>query len=301
MKKKARFDFQMEVINTDKASGHIKARLLPDIRRYVEVERDGKRFYLDKYLNVLISMEEMASNMKDLPIFHLSPSIDSTPDYASRRREAVTQELGGGEYISPPEIANRHKEFLAEPGTRDISFLSVDICGSTAYRLKNSKGFDQAYAIFLRELGTVVGQFNGTILKTTGDGFIAYVDHPSFTSQCDATIDMCLSLLVVVRDAVNPALSLSNLPPLIIRVGADYGPAHTRNVNIPSTGFSTVEVSSDALNRAVKIQESSEPGELRIGRELYELVHVQWLERATEVKFDGTTVGINDYKVYRVQ
>ena len=37
-----------------------------------------------------------------------------------------------------------------------------------------------------------------------------------------------------------------------------------------------------------------------IGRLLYELVHVKWLERAHEVSFDGASVGISDYQVYRI-
>lgn len=61
-----------------------------------------------------------------------------------------------------------------------------------------------------------------------------------------------------------------------------------------------MEIASDALNRAVKIQESAEANQLRIGRDLYELIHVQWLERAEEVAFDGQSVGIPGYKTYKV-
>jgi hypothetical protein len=49
-----------------------------------------------------------------------------------------------------------------------------------------------------------------------------------------------------------------------------------------------------------KIEKSGDPNEFRIGRRLYELIHVKWLERATEVSFEGANVGIPGYKVYRV-
>jgi len=99
---------------------------------------------------------------------------------------------------------------------------------------------------------------------------------------------------------VNPALQEAGLYPLKIRIGADYGPAQTRHVEIPPTGFSQAEVASDALNRACKIEKSGRPNEFRIGRRLYELIHVKWLERATEVSFDGASIGIPGYKVYQV-
>ena len=85
-----------------------------------------------------------------------------------------------------------------------------------------------------------------------------------------------------------------------LRIGADYGTAEIHRLEVPATGFSKFDVASDALNRAVKIEKSCGENEFRIGYSLYELIHVQWLERAKEVPFDGASVGIPDYKVYEV-
>ena len=57
---------------------------------------------------------------------------------------------------------------------------------------------------------------------------------------------------------------------------------------------------SDALNRAVKIEEACKPNELLIGRCFYQLIHAGWLERATEVPFEGAQVGMPGYKTYRI-
>jgi hypothetical protein len=73
-----------------------------------------------------------------------------------------------------------------------------------------------------------------------------------------------------------------------------------RHLEVPATGFSEPEVASDALHRAVKIEKSCNPNEFRIGRRLYELIHVKWLERGTEVPFDGSKVGIPGYRVYQI-
>lgn len=300
MEKKGRFDFEIEKVDLIKEDGTFHMRIRPHRKRYSTVEKDGKSYYLDKYLKLLVPIEEMVNQMAGLPIFRLAPSIESTPDYANDRLQHVTNELQGGTHQPPTERASQHQDLSGED-IRDLAFLSVDICGSTAYRRADPKGFERAYEVLIRELGTLVGQFHGDILKLTGDGFIAYIDHPSFTSQCDATIDLGLSLLVLVRETVNPALRSIGLAPISIRVGADYGEATMRKIFIPSTGYKSVEVASDALNRAVKIEQSCESNQFRIGRELYELVHVGWLERSTESQFDGASVGIPDYKVYLVQ
>jgi class 3 adenylate cyclase len=301
MHKKGRFDFVIERATGDDDDERIvRIAIRPDPRRYSEVKQDGTTYFLDKYLKVLVPLDEMHKEMAGLPIFRLSPTIQSSRDYANSRREHVTNELQGGNHTPPQERASPHQDLTASE-LRDLAFLSVDICGSTAYRKDDSQGFEKAYAILIRELGTLVGQFNGSILKLTGDGFIAYIDHPSFTSQCDATIDLGLSLLVLVRDTINPSLHTIGLSPIAIRVGADYGPATMRTITIPATNYQSVEVASDALNRAVKIEQSCDPNQFRIGRELYELVHVQWLERSTEVPFAGESVGIPDYRVYALR
>jgi len=300
MAQKCRFDFQIEILECDETNHTFKASIVPDPRRYEQVSEHGDKYFLDKYLKVLISAAEMASQMEGLPIYHLQPSIDSTSEYANSRRAALEVETQTGEYRPPKELPTRHSDFSSDDNGKDLSFLSIDICGSTAYKLNDSSGFERAYDIFIRELGTIVGQFNGAILKTKGDGFIAYIDHPSFTSQCDATIDLGLSLLYLLKNSVNPALVDAGLGPMEIRIGADYGAATIRQLSIPATGYNGTEVASDALNRSVKIEESCEPGQFRIGRALYELIHVKWLERSKEVAFDGSGVGDDQYKVYLV-
>jgi class 3 adenylate cyclase len=271
----------------------------PDPRRYERVAKDGEPFLLDKYLKVLIPFQEIIKGLDGLPTFASPRTISSAPDYALKRREAVEREIETGEYLPPAEIPKHHEPFSAE--VRDVAFLSVDICGATSRRATDPDGFDAAFRMFLRELGTLVGQFHGTVLKTTGDGFIAYVDLPAFTIETDTAVDLGLSIVLMVKDTINPALEKLGQPPMEVRVGVDYGPAKLENLWIAATEFAHADLVSDALNRAVKIEESCAPNEIRIGRALYELLHVQWLERCEDVLFDCAQVGIDGYQVYRVR
>ncbi len=299
-----RMDFEQELVRADETTRAASFVIRPHSRRYQEVTRDGEVYFLDKFLKTLIPKDEIEKSILeqfgDLPVHTLSPSVDSMPAYANTRKEALLAELEGSSYLAPKEPADPHKDLPPDQEPKWLTFLSVDICGSTALRKSNRAGFDKALPIFLREMATLVGQFHGAILKITGDGFIAYIDHPSYTRQADNTIDLGLSFLVVLRDSINPALVRAGLPQLQIRVGADCGEATVSEFNVPTTGYSSFEVASDALNQAVKIQEAAEAGELLVGRSLYELLHVGWLERSTLAEARSHNLADRDYEVYFV-
>jgi class 3 adenylate cyclase len=302
IRRPVRADFVSEVLRVDEATRVVTMRMLPDPRRYQEIKRDGQTLYLDKYLGYAFSLEDLAAgNWNGLPCYSLSPSIEHSGDYAAARQSALEEEVDSGTYVPPDETARGHRNLEIDTEQRGVGFLSVDICGSTAMRKRDPVAFDRAFALFTRELGTVVGQFNGSILKMKGDGFIAFIDHPSFTRLCDNLVDLGLTLLVVLHGSINPALANMGIDPLHVRVGADYGEAVIKKITIPATGYETTEVASDALSRAVKIEEACAPNEFWIGRDLYELVHVGWLERGAQVEFDGNLVGLPGYPVYRMQ
>jgi class 3 adenylate cyclase len=302
--RRQRSDFKIEVLSFDEDTGLVQVALTPDPRRYEKIEINGKTEFLDKYLNCVMGQEvlqSMADQMKGTPIYILDPKISNTQEYANARIDPLRAQLETGKYLAPNEQPYLHKPLLSEQEI-PVTFVSLDICGATALRTQNPAGFDKAHEIMISELGTTVGQFGGAILKVTGDGFIAFFDHPSFTRQSDNAIDLGLSLITVLREAVNVALEEKGLPLLKIRVGAEHGDAVMKRINIPSTGFSALDVVSDALNYAVKIQESCRPNEFRIGRYLYETAHVQWLERAEVVPpSPENQFGIPRYQIYSVR
>ncbi|MGN6124672.1 MAG: hypothetical protein ACTHOJ_17145, partial [Sphingomonas oligoaromativorans] len=174
IRRPVRADFVSEVLSVDEATHIVTMRMLPDPRRYQEIGRGGETFYLDKYLGYTFSRDDLAAgNWDGLPCYTLSPSIEHSGDYAAARQSALEEEVDSGTYVPPSETARGHRNLAVDTEQRGVGFLSVDICGSTAMRKRDPVAFDRAYAMFTRELGTVVGQFNGSILKIKGDGFIA--------------------------------------------------------------------------------------------------------------------------------
>lgn len=290
--------FEKAKLDEETRTAYFSAK--PDPRRYECVTIENSVFYRDKYLRTLVSMDSIHQQIAGLPIHRLNPTIESAEHYADLRQTAISCHLSGGDYAEPEGVKGKHKP-LELTKQKNLTFISVDICKSTSYRAADPESYEKAYPIIINELGAAVAHFSGCIYKTTGDGFIAYIDFPAFTNQCDATIDLGLTLIKLMYSAINPALENINIKKMDIRVGADFGPAEMRPVSIKSIGYHATEVASDALNRAVKIEQSCAPGEFRIGRNLYELIHVQWLERAQQVNLPLALSDANEYLIYIVQ
>lgn len=158
-----RFDFESEVVSADDATSTVIMRWLPDPRRYSEVQHEGKTWFLDKYLNELVDLSQFVGAERPekgrIPIYHLPSSVKSTEAYSAARGSAVRHELATGEYSAPVEAALPHRALAPRSGDWVLAFVSVDICGATALRRANAERFEQAYDLFMKELGALVGHF----------------------------------------------------------------------------------------------------------------------------------------------
>jgi class 3 adenylate cyclase len=135
-------------------------------------------------------------------------------------------------------------------------------------------------------------------LKFTGDGFIAYIDYPAFTVQADTAISLGKALVYHLVNCINPAITANGLTELSIRVGIEFGLARAKTFSVQATGKSQTDFISDALNFAVKIQESCEVNEVRLGQCLRDLLHESHLKQLTQVNYDSSDTGEDDYRVY---
>lgn len=297
-----RVDFVQEIVSMDEAERTFRAVMVPDPRRYEIIKQGDKELYRDKFFNTAFNLADLVEGSTGLvgaPLYSLNPSVADSRVYAKNRLVALQEEMSGGSYSLPSEAAVPHQQSINADGM-PVTFLSVDICHSTSVRGADAEAFDKAYEIFFRELATVVGQSQGSIFKATGDGFIAYIEHPSINSQCDTAIDMGLTFIEVLCSGINPALAKKGLPTLSIRVGADHGTAKRVHFSVPSTGFDQSDIASDALNRSVKVQAKSRENHLTIGWTLYERIHVGWLLRSSLIGDIGEKVGLQDYSIYEV-
>ena len=295
-----RADLLSEVVSSDENSHIVRVKLTPDPRRYEIFEKDGKQYWRDKFLGAVFGWEaitQMAATVPGAPLFYSAAMIGDAVEYAARRRETIRRELSEGSYEPPSEVCDPHQALPHDPTEIEATFLSVDVVNSTETRAKNTEKYDEVIDVLFREMGTAVGYFHGSVLKLTGDGFVCFLD-PSVNSQFDDAIGLGLTFLRILN-AVNAATSEAH-PKLSVRVGAEHGQAKGKDFRVPATGYNQFEVVSDALNRAAKIQQSAPANSFVIGRALYERIHVQWLERASEIEL-GIDVGSDDYRTYLIR
>jgi len=295
-----RIDFVSEVLAADEETHTVRMAFRPDPRRYELFERDGKTWWRDKYFDYIFDLDSLAAahaQRGDIPLYYLTPEIKDPVKYADGRIAALRRQLTGLPYEPPAETAIPHRPLPEDAREFPATFISLDIVNSTKMQTRYGRRYEDLLEPLITELGTVVGQFHGTILKLTGDGLISFLDHPSINSQCDTSVDLGLMLLNAVA-LVNTATSKRH-PKIQVRIGAEHGIARTKLFTVPATGYRQADITSDALNRAAKIQQKAPANSLVIGQALYERIHVQWLERATE-----TNIRVNldrHYKTYLVR
>lgn len=153
-------------------------------------------------------------------------------------------------------------------------------------------------------VATLVDQGDQAVIFQTTECFAERTEADAEGGTQPVQIELASRQQLAAHDlegAVNPALEAEGLPGLSIRVGADHGVAVVSQLSVPSTGFSEPVLKSDGLNRCAKIQAKAKAGQFLIGRDLYERVHVQWLERCTEVNVDlAGAFGLENYEIYSV-
>lgn len=299
-----RMDFVLKTESADSKEGVVNILMKPDPRRHQRVTHNGEDYYRDIFLGELVSVgsvnEKIATELKNLPIHYLSPRIHSSKEYTEDRLAALKHETLTGDYVKPNETPKMHSGLEPSEEKRWIGFISVDICNSTQLSADDQQNYTEAYQLFFREMGTLVGQFNGEIFKPTGDGFLALINHPSFTRVADNLADFGQSAIMLLGQSINPILKSQGLPEFSIRVGAECGWASVGMLEVAATGYSSVDISSHALSQAVKIESSAGANEMRIGQALHATLHVNWLLRCEKVKFDGNPIGDTNYDVYRI-
>lgn len=300
-----RIDFSITPLLVDEDNRRIQIRIEPNADRYKVIEINGESGYLDLYTSIFIpesmmcsALEQMSSRFGEMSMHSLSPAIKSLPPYSRTRLASVTKQLTNGIYEAPPEAAKTHVDLQEFTTEKYVAFLSVDICKSTLLRKLNPESFDKSHEVFIQELATLVGLYNGTVLKFTGDGFIAYIDYPAFTVQADTAIALGKALIYHLVNCINPAINANGLTELSMRVGIEFGLARAKTFSVQATGKSQTDFISDALNFAVKIQESCEVNEVRVGQSLRDLLHESHLKKLSQVNYDSSDTGQDNYRVY---
>ncbi len=154
-------------------------------------------------------------------------------------------------------------------GSQNCCVCFIDIVDSTritTIEIADSEKIKIYYSVFINTMAAIARNFDGTIIKNTGDSLIYY--FPKTTSRAgnsDATnfknVFECGLTMIAVNPIMNIKLKEKGLPNLSYRISADYG-----RVEVAKSLSSTSEdLFGPTVNLCSKINSKASPNQMVIG------------------------------------
>lgn len=170
------------------------------------------------------------------------------------------------------------KKMMTEEQINFINFRQnycvgfIDIVDSTqkAYKIKDFQKLAKFYAIFINSISTIIHQFDGKIVKSSGDGIFFYFPRTADPQNQKALKDVfdCAVCMVNSNKALNAELDQDNLPHIDYRISMDYGLTEIAL----SANNTEVDLFGLVVNVCSKMNRLSEKNGIVIGENLYELL-----------------------------
>ena len=193
-------------------------------------------------------------------------------------------------------------------GSQNCCVCFIDIVDSTritTIEIADSEKTKIYYSVFINTMAAIARNFDGTIIKNTGDSLIYY--FPKTTSRAgnsDATnfknVFECGLTMIAVNPIMNVKLKEKGLPDLSYRISADYG-----RVEVAKSLSSTSEdLFGPIVNLCSKINSKASPNQMVIGSNLYQIAKSTFggneyhFNKVDEYPIDNNSE--NKYSVYSV-
>jgi len=301
-----RKDFMCRVVRFNEVRGTFDVSLLPNPELCQWVEVDGKRHLQFKEDGQLYSEAEIARYATEL--FDAQYGSGSQQMAPAAGYDGLQQELEelSSPLITAPDVDVQH-QYLSDLGVNELDFviLSVDIAGST--KLATSLGRDKythLIMLALDEIGAPIPEFNGKILKYTGDGLIAYFAEPHYAMENDLVLDCALAIREVVYGLLNDFLEASDFPRIELRIGIDSGIASVVTLGSAETRQET-DLIGATVSLAAKMQQLARAGNVLVGEMAYQRLQPHWQARCNEItlplEWEYTNQAGGRYSIYNLE
>ena len=203
------------------------------------------------------------------------PSSDYDPNYRSKGSSFSSRfqdrSLNGNRTTDYPYLRGEYgREISFSDSSENYCISVVDIVDSTsiAAAIRNHDQFKIFYSLFINTIAGVVKDYSGKILKTLGDGLIAY--YPKTSNADDPwafreVLECCLMQLAS-RCNINTHLNEEKLPPISYRISIDYG-----KVELAKSISNTNDLFGSTINLCSKINKAALPNSIVIGNDLHRI------------------------------
>jgi len=170
----------------------------------------------------------------------------------------------------------------------NMAVLYVDLVGSTTMTLELPiDKFAIIISSFAQEMGSVIMDYDGHILKFVGDAVIGYfVAQNNQLLTADNAVNCAKSMIDVINKGINPILNQYGYPELMAKIGIDFG----QNTIVrygTNKDESHVDLLGPSMNIASKIQNYAKPNQILIGGDIYEKLHPNIQKNFQKIKYSN--------------
>ncbi|HJJ21399.1 MAG: adenylate/guanylate cyclase domain-containing protein [Crenarchaeota archaeon] len=156
----------------------------------------------------------------------------------------------------------------------DMVVLYVDLVGSTTMALElPPEKIAIIISSFSQEMGSVIRQHHGYVLKFVGDAVIGYfiAENNSLLTTSNA-VNCAKSMISVIQKGINPILNQYDYPDLKVKIGVDFGQNIIVRYGADKVN-SHVDLIGPVMNICAKIQSMAKPNQILIGSDVYDRLH----------------------------
>jgi len=278
-KKSFRFDFKIESVNFDEKTDTFISIIVPHPERYELRTVNGGKCYFDKFDEVFIPIEEidkMLKWMQNKQILSNPPKIKSGNAHIIGRMKYIKYYLD--KQTENYSFSDKSEDFLSslKKDKQRFVILSIDLKDSTELsQILSDELNAKIISLYIKEMIIIVDGFGGFVLKTDGDGLIAYFPEPNFIGMNDNAIDCAVTMKKMIVYAINPILKKRDLPELNFRIGLDSGEAIIKTLGVENIKIHK-DLIGETVNKAAKIQKLANSKQILMGESTVLNIHTFW-------------------------
>ena len=235
--------------------------------------------------------------------------IDSLNNLSDYDKDDNFENTFNNSIVGGPRSNMDSNSLTKESNQEQINFINftqqycigfIDIINSTqeTAKIKDPKKLRKYYSLFLNSMSTILNQYNGKIIKNSGDNLFFYFPKTSNLRNQQALQDVfdCCTSMIKSNKPLNQELAEEHLPPINYRISMNHGLVE---VALGSNN-KEVDLFGSVVNECAKINSLSKTNGLVIGKNLYSLLVNSTFSKEFEISeiklsLDGDSRNINSY------
>ena len=213
-------------------------------------------------------------------IIHIN-MLDSLNNLSNYDKDNNSENTFNSSSAGIPKSDTDSNSLTKESNQEQINFINftqqycigfIDIINSTqeTAKIKDPKKLRKYYSLFLNSMSTILNQYNGKIIKNSGDNLFFYFPKTSNLRDQRALKDVfdCSNSMIKSNKPLNQELAVEGLPTINYRISMNYGLVE---VALGSNN-KEVDLFGSIVNECAKINSLSKSNGLVIGKNLYSLL-----------------------------